>query len=148
MFVQESCILLGLPAVIRSHRRSDGQGILSPTTSSLQVSNFSPLTPRTEVCCRSQPLASAPPVSPTPGSSGRVVEVPSGSQVENNLKEDVGQGATCRNSLSLSCATSDFQKLRSPSRIISPCAGWTSRLSARSCKLGKPCIFGRSSCPF
>ena len=35
-------------------------------------------------------------------------------------------------------ATSGVSQLCCPSRIVSPCADWTGRLSARSCKLGSP----------
>ena len=55
-----------------------------------------------------------------------------------NLGEHVKQTATCHKSP----RAEDFCHHNSPSRIISPCADGTGRLSATSCKLGNPCVFG------
>ena len=109
----------------RSHRRSDSQVFLAPTVADLQVTKASPLTPTTEVSC---------PITITGVRSSSVAQHLDCATFSLGFHPSVSSReqfqAACRTSCKKTSATS------SPRRAVSPCADWTSRLSARSCKLG------------
>ena len=128
--MQESCFLLRLPAV---HAHTLKVRCASPSVSNhFRIPGFKRLT--TVENCRSQPLAFAPPVSPNTWLFRQVRS--------NSIKfssREQPQGACRANPpRQQPSATSDVSQLRSRSRIISPRAHLSGRLSAQSCNLGNP----------